>query len=81
MVVLPEDIPLARQFGKRIGRSIRSLHEANGVVFHGKTKAARLEGTDKVSEVVLEDGRRLAADLVVVGVGVRPATRFISGVD
>ena len=30
---------------------------------------------------MLEDGRRLPADLVVVGVGVRPATDFVEGVE
>ncbi|HJW61482.1 MAG TPA: oxidoreductase C-terminal domain-containing protein, partial [Actinomycetota bacterium] len=34
----------------------------------------RLEGRDTVEAVVLPDGSRLAADLVVIGVGVRPDT-------
>ena len=78
-VISPEEIPFVRQFGENIGRSFRSLHEANGVIFEAPAKAARLEGEGRVSELVLEDGRRLAADLVVVGVGVRPATDFIVG--
>jgi NADPH-dependent 2,4-dienoyl-CoA reductase/sulfur reductase-like enzyme/nitrite reductase/ring-hydroxylating ferredoxin subunit len=80
-VVSPEEIPFARQFGARIGRSIRALHEANGVVFHSRAKAANLDGDLQVSALVLEDGRRLPADVVVVGVGVRPATRFLRGVE
>jgi len=80
-VISPEEIPFARQFGEEIGRSIRSLHEANGVVFEAPAKAAKLEGEARISELVLEDGRRLAADLVVVGVGVRPATRFVVGAE
>ena len=80
-VVSPEKVPFAKQFGERIGRSISALHEANGVAFVSEAKAAKLDGADGVSHVVLEDGRRLPADLVIVGVGVRPATDFIRGIE
>ena len=78
-VVAPEPIPFARQFGERIGRSLRALHEKNGVMFHAGAKPVKIEGDDRVSAVVLEDGRRLDADLVVMGVGVQPRTRFVRG--
>jgi NADPH-dependent 2,4-dienoyl-CoA reductase/sulfur reductase-like enzyme/nitrite reductase/ring-hydroxylating ferredoxin subunit len=79
-VVAPEEVPFARQFGGRIGRSFRALHEAHGVRFHLGASAARLDGGSRVEAVVLQDGRRLPADLVVIGVGVRPATEFVEGV-
>ncbi len=79
-VVAPEEVPFARQFGERIGRSFRSLHEAHGVRFHLGARAARLDGEDQVEAVMLQDGSRLAANLVVIGVGVRPATEFVEGV-
>lgn len=79
-VVWPESAPFVRQFGKKIGESLRALHEANGVAFHPGARAARLEGAGRVETVVLEDGSRLPADLVVIGVGVRPATDFVQGV-
>jgi NADPH-dependent 2,4-dienoyl-CoA reductase/sulfur reductase-like enzyme/nitrite reductase/ring-hydroxylating ferredoxin subunit len=78
-VVSPEAVPFARQFGEAIGRSIRALHEANGVIFASSAKAASLEGEGQVRELLLEDGRHLPADLVVIGVGVRPVTSFIEG--
>jgi NADPH-dependent 2,4-dienoyl-CoA reductase/sulfur reductase-like enzyme/nitrite reductase/ring-hydroxylating ferredoxin subunit len=34
-----------------------------------------------VNAIVLEDGTRLPADLVIVGTGVRPATGFVAGLD
>ena len=80
-VVMPDEIPFVKQFGKRIGQSLRALHEANGVVFFSPAKPARLDGGDHVEALVLEDGRRLPADLVVVGVGVSPATRFVKGLE
>ncbi|MCU1776065.1 FAD-dependent oxidoreductase [Pseudomonas sp. 14P_5.3_Bac1] len=80
-VVSRHDIPLAAQLGKRIGAAIRQLHEDNGVIFHCNTEPERFDGHGAVSTVLLKNGKRLAADLVVMGVGVTPATGFIHGVD
>ncbi|MET0401301.1 MAG: FAD-dependent oxidoreductase, partial [Cystobacter sp.] len=78
-VVAPHDIPFVKQFGEQVGRMFKSLHERNGVVFRSGTTAARFEGKGRVSAVVLEDGERLAAELVLVATGVRPATGFLQG--
>jgi NADPH-dependent 2,4-dienoyl-CoA reductase/sulfur reductase-like enzyme/nitrite reductase/ring-hydroxylating ferredoxin subunit len=78
-VVAPEEIPFERQFGREIGAMFRRLHEANGVVFRAGRKLERIEGDEKVAAVVLEGGERIAADLVVLGLGVKPATGFVSG--
>jgi NADPH-dependent 2,4-dienoyl-CoA reductase/sulfur reductase-like enzyme/nitrite reductase/ring-hydroxylating ferredoxin subunit len=78
-VVAPEEAPFERQFGRQIGGMFRDLHEQNGVVFHLPAQAARLEGEGRVQRVVLQDGTVLPADLVLAGVGVRPATGFLRG--
>jgi NADPH-dependent 2,4-dienoyl-CoA reductase/sulfur reductase-like enzyme len=44
------------------------------VVYHSEGEAARIEGAEKVEAVVLDNDQRFAADLVIIGVGVRPAT-------
>jgi NADPH-dependent 2,4-dienoyl-CoA reductase/sulfur reductase-like enzyme len=67
-VVAPETLPLERVLGPQLGAFIKSLHEEKGVVFHLGRKPARIEKTS----VVLDDGTALDADLVVLGVGVRP---------
>ncbi|MBK5353177.1 FAD-dependent oxidoreductase [Pseudomonas sp. TH41] len=67
-------VPFAAQFGEAVGKAIRALHEANGVVFHTDGEAAQIEGTTRVEGVRLNNGQRLAADLVLVGIGVSPAT-------
>jgi apoptosis-inducing factor 3 len=67
-VVAPEARPLERVLGPELGDFVRALHEEHGVKFHLGRKPARLE----VGSVTLDDGGVLAADLVVMGVGVRP---------
>jgi apoptosis-inducing factor 3 len=67
-VVAPEGRPLERVLGAEYGDMIRALHEEHGVVFHLGDTAAEIAGRN----VKLKSGGSLAADLVVVGVGVRP---------
>jgi NADPH-dependent 2,4-dienoyl-CoA reductase/sulfur reductase-like enzyme len=69
-VVGPETIPMERILGAEVGKFLRKVHEEHGVTFHLGTTAASI---DKRS-VTLKDGEQLQADLVVVGIGVRPAT-------
>ena len=78
-VVAPDATPFERTLGKEIGAMFQKLHEENGVTFRLGAKLARFEGTGKVEKVVLENGDRLDADLVIAGVGVRPATDFLKG--
>jgi len=69
-VVAPGQRPLERVLGPQLGDFVRALHEEHGVVFHfGSTATGVAPGA-----VILEGGARLAADFVVAGVGVRPAT-------
>jgi len=68
-VVAPEKQPLERIMGPEVGAFVRSLHEKKGVVFHLGQSASSVAA----SSVTLESGEQVAADLVVIGVGVRPA--------
>jgi NADPH-dependent 2,4-dienoyl-CoA reductase/sulfur reductase-like enzyme len=68
-VVAPDKIPMERILGPDVGTFIRKLHERNGVTFHLGTTAASIDERG----VTLLTGERLPADLVVVGIGVRPA--------
>jgi 3-phenylpropionate/trans-cinnamate dioxygenase ferredoxin reductase subunit len=69
-VVAPETRPLERVMGEALGEFIRTLHEAKGVTFHLEQTATRFDA----DRVTLQNGERLAADLIVVGIGVRPRT-------
>jgi apoptosis-inducing factor 3 len=66
-VVAPDRRPMERILGPEMGDFIRSLHEEHGVKFHLETKPKAI---DKM--VHLENGEKIEADLVVVGIGVRP---------
>ena len=67
-VVGPDAVPLGKVLGDYLGSFIRSLHESHDVAFHLGHKPEKIEA----DAVILDDGTRLTADLVVLGVGVRP---------
>lgn len=71
-VVAPESRPLEKVLGPQLGDFIRGVHEKRGVKFHLGLTAASVEK----GAVVLSNGERLAADLVVAGIGVRPNLRL-----
>jgi NADPH-dependent 2,4-dienoyl-CoA reductase/sulfur reductase-like enzyme len=68
-VVAPEGQPLERVMGSAVGRFVRRLHEAHGVVFHLGETVKRIDGRT----LTLSGGTALEADFVVVGVGVHPS--------
>jgi NADPH-dependent 2,4-dienoyl-CoA reductase/sulfur reductase-like enzyme len=78
-VVGQEPVPFAKQLGEQIGGAFVGLHERNGVEFRLGRGVSSLAGDQGVRTVVLDTGETLAADLVVVGFGVRPVTQFVSG--
>ncbi len=74
-----EEAPFVRQLGPEIGRALQRLHERKGVQFQLGRSPIRVEGDGSVQRVVLDDGTVLAADMIVAGFGVRPATAFLAG--
>lgn len=73
------DWPLARALGVELGRAVTELHRDHGVDVRLGTPVAGLEGATRVERVRLSDGSAVEADLVVVGIGVAPATAWLEG--
>ena len=71
-LVMQEQATLERGFGARVGRFFQELLESHGVTVHGGDELERFEGEDTVAKVVTRGGLELAADAVVIGVGVTP---------
>ena len=68
-VVGLEACPMEKVLGAEVGNFIRKLHEEHGVTFHLGTTATEIDERS----VTLRSGETIPADLVVIGVGVRPA--------
>jgi NADPH-dependent 2,4-dienoyl-CoA reductase/sulfur reductase-like enzyme len=71
--------PLERQLGAEMGGHVVALHRDHGVDVRVGAGVAALEGSERVEALRLADGTRIAADLVVVGIGVAPATGWLLG--
>ncbi|KAK1150011.1 Apoptosis-inducing factor 1 [Aspergillus melleus] len=80
-IVGQEKAPMERVMGEKVGRIFQNNLEKAGVKFKLEAGVAKAtpSKTDasKVGAVHLNDGSVLPADLVVLGVGVRPATDFL----
>ena len=67
-VVAPEARPMERILGPQMGDMIRALHEQHGVNFQLENTVSEIAA----GRVTLKNGASLDADIVVMGVGVRP---------
>lgn len=71
--------PLARSVGERVGVACAALHAEHGTKLLCGVGVNSLDGNDHVEAVVLSDGTRIPADLVVVGIGVIPNVEWLEG--
>lgn len=84
-VVAPEEVPMQRPLGVQVGAAMRRRHEKHGVTLHLGRLPAQVEpsATDpsRVGAVVLDDGTRLVADVVVEALGCTPCTEWLAPTD
>lgn len=76
-VVASSAVPFEKVLGAAVGQLFQQIHEAEGVQFRLETRAKAFHGAGQVESVELDTGEQLPADLVVVGIGVKPATEFL----
>jgi 3-phenylpropionate/trans-cinnamate dioxygenase ferredoxin reductase component len=87
-VVAPEAVPMQRPLGQLVGHTLQRRHEARGVSFHLGRLPVEVEaiaagngGGTAVGSVRLDDGTRLAADVVVEALGSLPNVEWLAGND
>ncbi|RPF31645.1 NAD/ferredoxin-dependent reductase-like protein [Streptomyces sp. TLI_185] len=71
--------PLAGPLGETMGAVVSGLHTDHGVRLLCGVGVKGLSGERQVDAVLLEDGRSVPADIVVVGVGARPCVEWLEG--
>ena len=75
-----DQVPLQKQFGLEVGKMFAAEHEKNGVKLHMGHKVTEIKGEgENATSVILDDGTEIEADLILVGAGVLPATKFLEG--
>lgn len=77
-------VPLERVLDPEVGSAVADLHRRNGVDLRLEAGveavgAREADGVRRVSSVSLGGGESLEADVLVVGIGVRPATEWVEG--
>lgn len=78
-VIEPLGVPMMRALGRHIGGLCALLHRDHGVDMRCTTTLAAIEGDGRVERVRFADGKTLAVDVLVVGVGVMAETRWLEG--
>ncbi|MGW4758331.1 NAD(P)/FAD-dependent oxidoreductase [Streptomyces chartreusis] len=78
-VVEAAPAPLAGPLGEAMGAVVSALHSDHGVALLCGVGVKGLSGERRVDAVLLEDGRTLPADIVVVGVGASPNVEWLEG--
>ena len=73
------EAPLIRAMGAEMGAAIGAVHERNGVRVMCSVQVASIDGDSRVTGVTLTNGETIPADVVIVGIGVSPATTWLEG--
>ncbi|MDX1623027.1 MAG: FAD-dependent oxidoreductase [Gemmatimonadota bacterium] len=79
LVFREERLLQGRPLAPEMSEQYASTYRDRGVELLSGETVVRFEGAARVERVMLESGRELEADLVVVGIGVVPETRLFEG--
>ena len=70
---------MERQLDAAAGKLLQRDLDARGIEFLTNSHAEAILGTDRAESVLLAEGRRIPADLVVLAIGIRPNIDLASG--
>ncbi|EEB06944.1 apoptosis-inducing factor Aif1 [Schizosaccharomyces japonicus yFS275] len=80
-VIGMESVPFEKAMGRGVGNVVRALHEENGVRFYMNAGVSEFERSDPTNEnvdaVILKDGTKLPADIVILAIGVKPDLSYL----
>ncbi|MCW2494499.1 FAD-dependent oxidoreductase [Jatrophihabitans sp.] len=72
-------VPMELALGRTVGTAMARVQRDRGVDLRLGSTVIEVRGGPRVEQVVLSDGSVLAADVVVLAVGVRPETQWLEG--
>src|ERR1039458_7952263 len=78
-VIEADPLPLHGILGREIGEWFAALHRGEGVDLVLGHTVAQIHGANRVEAVTLDDGRRVEADHVLIGIGVVPDLDWLAG--
>jgi NADPH-dependent 2,4-dienoyl-CoA reductase/sulfur reductase-like enzyme len=78
-IIEPQETPLYGVLGPELGQVFAQLQRDNGVDLRLQTGVQEFRGDGKVSSVVTDQGDEIPADVVIVGVGIRPNVELAEG--
>ena len=79
-LVDPSDVPTGRTLGRAVAEHLLTLHRSAGIDVRSRTRVRELDATDRlVRGVILDDGTRLPADIVVMATGTQPNVEWLAG--
>ncbi len=80
-IVAPEETLMKKLLGQDVGKAIQKFHEKNHVTFHLGQTVSEFKGSDGVRQAVLTDDKKVDADIVIMGVGIKPAVDYLDNTD
>ena len=78
-LVYMEDRMWERMLSPEISGWLEDYYRSKGIALMGGSQVAEFRGAGKVDTVVLKSGEELAADMVALGIGVRPDLTLVKG--
>ena len=79
-VIDTKSVPFGTQLGAQMGAVVAGLHAANGVELISSAVIENFHRSEgDVTGIQLQDGRYVAADVVVVGIGAEPNIEWLEG--